>query len=216
MTMDKLSVDSLIFDLDGTLWDTTATCAKAWQSVIDNLDFINISISQRDIRRIAGTQHDLIFQTLFPTLTEPEHTLLTRLCGEAELNYISQYGGELFGNLGEIFTDLSSTFNLFIVSNCQDGYIESFLNYYKLNTFIQDFECSGRTLENKTHNIRRIIQRNNLKTPVYIGDTQGDSDAACGNQIPFIYAAYGFGTVDSFDKKISSLAELKQNINACY
>ena len=112
MTMDKLSVDSLIFDLDGTLWDTTATCAKAWQSVIDNLDFINISISRSDISRIAGTQHDLIFQTLIPTLTEPEHTLLTRLCGEAELHYISQYGGELFGNLGTLFTDLSKTFNL--------------------------------------------------------------------------------------------------------
>ena len=215
-TMDSISADSLIFDLDGTLWDTTATCAKAWQSVIDNLEFLNVSISQSDIRRIAGMQHDLIFPTLFPELSISEHTQLTKLCCEAELSYINQFGGELFESLTDIFTDLSQTFNLYIVSNCQAGYIESFLNYYQLDSFIADFECSGRTQKNKSHNIKNVIQRNNLKTPVYIGDTQGDRDASYENGIPFIYVTYGFGTVDLYDNKISKLSELRHILNASH
>ena len=208
-----LTADSLIFDLDGTLWDSTSTCLDAWTSVINENKYVDISITHSDIKSIAGTQHDLIFSKLFPHLTPRQCKDLTELCGQQELVFIRKYGAQLYNNALEVIDTLSKEYKLFIVSNCQAGYIETFLSYFKLEMFFIDFECSGRTLKSKSDNIKSIIDRNNLKSPIYIGDTQGDSEAAYKNQIPFIYSSYGFGTVDRYDKKISNLDDLKELIN---
>jgi len=209
----KLTVDSIIFDLDGTLWDSTSVCFDAWESVINNFHHLDISVTQADIKAIAGTQHDQIFPTLFPHLTTQQCNELTHLCGEQELIFIKKYGAQLFEYAVDTIETLSEGCALFIVSNCQSGYIEAFLSYYRLDRFFTDFECSGRTLKSKSENIKSIIDRNNLKRPIYVGDTQGDCNAAYENQIPFIYADYGFGNADKFDLKINSLSELRQIIN---
>ena len=44
---------------------------------------------------------------------------------------------------------------------------------------------------------------------VYVGDTAGDMTAAHSAGLPFIHAAYGFGTADSPEYVISSFSELR-------
>ena len=61
--------------------------------------------------------------------------------------------------------------------------------------------------------VRRLItERNQLKKPVYVGDTQGDFEACQKAEVPFIWAAYGFGRPDSNDyyAKIESFTELEE------
>ena len=86
-------------------------------------------------------------------------------------------------------------YGVYIVSNCQSGYIESFLEYYHLADLVDDFECYGNTLHGKAENLKLLIARNDLTEYVYVGDTQGDYDACKEADVPFIWAAYGFGTV---------------------
>ena len=43
---------------------------------------------------------------------------------------------------------------------------------------------------------------------VYVGDTQGDADAAAKAGIPFIFTEYGFGSVKDAAARIASLPEL--------
>ena len=62
--------------------------------------------------------------------------------------------------------------------------------------YIKDSECFGVTGLNKDENIKLIVNRNNLKYPVYVGDTQGDFLACESSGVPFIFAGYGFGSVD--------------------
>lgn len=64
------------------------------------------------------------------------------------------------------------------MSNCQSGYIEAFLEYYKINDYIEDIECFGNNDLPKWDNIALIIKRNNLKNPVYVGDIDNDRIAA--------------------------------------
>lgn len=104
---------------------------------------------------------------------------------------------------------LSQKYKLFIVSNCQEGYIEAFYNYHQLETYFIDYENPGRTGLSKGENIKLIIERNQLKSPVYIGDTLGDQQAAKAAGIPFVYANYGFGEVEEYDYIIHSLRELQ-------
>ncbi|MEW8993698.1 HAD family hydrolase [Clostridium sp.] len=77
-----------------------------------------------------------------------------------------------------------------------------------MKKYFIDFEHPGRTGLTKGENIKLIINRNNLKNPMYVGDTQGDRNAARTAGIPFVYAAYGFGKVEDYDYKIDKFPEL--------
>lgn len=103
---------------------------------------------------------------------------------------------------------LSKKYKLFIVSNCIDGYIESFLETSKLSKYFLDYECNGRTKLSKGDNIKLIMKRNDIKKAIYVGDTVSDKEAAEYAKIPFVYASYGFGDVDSYDYKIEELDNL--------
>lgn len=66
----------------------------------------------------------------------------------------------------------------FIVSNCQEGYIEELIRRYSLKDYIKDFEDYGRTGFGKADNIKLLVSRNSLEYPVYVGDTAMDQKAA--------------------------------------
>ena len=103
---------------------------------------------------------------------------------------------------------LKEKYSLFIVSNCQDGYVQSFLEFHGFAEIFDDFEMSGRTKKSKGENIRMIIERNNLDKTAYVGDTQGDCDAAKEAGVPFVFAEYGFGSVDNAEYSIKEFCEL--------
>ncbi len=78
-----------------------------------------------------------------------------------------------YPDVREVIKQLAKTYDLYIVSNCQCGYIEQFLRKTQLEAYIKDIECFGNTGKNKGENIRLLVKRNSLKAPVYIGDTKG-------------------------------------------
>ncbi|MBP5792253.1 MAG: HAD family hydrolase, partial [Spirochaetaceae bacterium] len=68
--------------------------------------------------------------------------------------------------------------------------------------------CNGDTGLLKDENIKLIVKRNGLKSPVYVGDTQGDADACAKAGVPIVYASYGFGKVKSPDYTIAEPFDL--------
>ena len=56
--LDGSRMQSLIFDLDGTLWDTTATCAGAWNKVLRRHDIEFREITARDVAGVTGRPHE--------------------------------------------------------------------------------------------------------------------------------------------------------------
>jgi phosphoglycolate phosphatase len=94
------------------------------------------------------------------------------------------------------------------VSNCQEGYIEAFLDYHKLGKYFLDFENPGRTGLTKGENIKLVIERNQLQHPVYVGDTKGDQEAATFAGIPFVFARYGFGQPETYHFVIDRFDQL--------
>jgi phosphoglycolate phosphatase len=105
--------------------------------------------------------------------------------------------------------NLSRNYKIFIVSNCQSGYIELLLEKTKLAPYINDFECYGNTDKGKAFNIRLLADRNKLKAPVYVGDTQGDYEATNEAGVPFIWASYGFGHPEKYIGKINKFSQLE-------
>ncbi|MBZ9637012.1 HAD family hydrolase [Clostridium sp. FP1] len=211
-----MNIDSIIFDLDGTLWDSTKTVLKAWDRVCQNNKEVRSPITREVLQSIMGLQAQQIGAKLFPYLEEAGQTKILQLCCEEERKLLLKEGGMLYKDLESILQTLSKSYSLFIVSNCQCGYIEVFLEYHKLGKYFKDFECAGNSSLVKGENIKVIMKRNNLEHPVYVGDTQGDCDAAKLANIPFIFASYGFGEVDAYDyiiEEISDIVKCAQTTN---
>ncbi|WP_299989215.1 HAD family hydrolase [uncultured Pontibacter sp.] len=201
-------IDSIIFDLDGTLWDAAQTVAKAWSAARQKVDFEIQGITPDKIRSIAGTQHNLIFDMLFPHLDQAQRQELMEVSGKEEMAHIRAHGGDLYEGLEETLEYLHNKYKLFIVSNCQDGYIEAFLERHDLGRYFGDFECSGRTGDPKDVNLKAIVERNNLQAPVYVGDTPGDLDASKKAGVPFIHAGYGYREVDEYEHRLERISDL--------
>ncbi|MFD2442522.1 HAD family hydrolase [Bacillus sp. CGMCC 1.16607] len=204
-------MDSIIFDLDGTLWDSTDPILNVWNNVLKTKKEIKKLLTVEDLQGCMGLQMKEIGQKLFPYLEEGARGKILDECCLVETEYLCEHGGTLYENLEETLKVLSQKYKLFIVSNCQIGYIESFYHFHQLEHYFLDFENPGRTGLSKGENIKLIMERNNLKNPVYVGDTEGDMKAAQFAGIPFVYASYGFGKVSHFDysiKKIEELVEL--------
>lgn len=203
-----MSDTAIIFDLDGTLWDSTKTICEIWNSVIEQETKKPSALTQQDICALMGKTMEDIAAALFPHDTKSEQARLIGLCGEAENEYLAQQGATLYEGLEDTLRTLSLDHRLFIVSNCQEGYIQAFLEAHKLEQYFTDFEMSGRTGKPKWNNIRLIMERNGITEAVYVGDTDGDQKAARLAGIPFIHAAYGFGSVSDPDGVIHSVREL--------
>ena len=104
-------------------------------------------------------------------------------------------------------------YHIYIVSNCQEGYIEAFLGFYNIaygtpEDLVEDIECYGNNLLQKDENIRLVTERNGLTAACYVGDIQSDYDATFKAGLPFIHARYGFGTVNAETPVIDSFEEL--------
>ena len=207
-----MKFDGIIFDLDGTLWDSTAEVAKTWTSVIAKYNLNRKEVTVEDLKPCMGKLLDEIASILLPELDPKKQMQVIKECCEYENEYLGEYGATLYDKLEDTLKELSKNHKLFIVSNCQDGYIECFFKAHKLDKYFSDYECPGRTGLPKGENIKLIVERNNLKNPVYVGDTQGDANAAKLANVPFIFAKYGFGNVDEFFNSIESFDELLEII----
>ncbi|AAK80450.1 phosphoglycolate phosphatase [Clostridium acetobutylicum] len=203
-----MKIDSIIFDLDGTLWNSIEGVCEAWKVVLKRHSNINKIITPKDIKASMGLQIDEIGKLLFPEEDEKMQLQLMNECCDEEKLYLGEHGGKLFAKLEPTLNKLSQKYKLFIVSNCEDGYIQSFFKAHGLNKYFTDFECSGVTGLSKGENNKLIIKRNSLKNPVYVGDTLKDFESAKIANIPFVYARYGFGDVNEYDYVIDSFEEM--------
>ena len=210
----------IIFDMDGTLWDSSENVAKSWDEMVKKSGYKSKTVTRRDIQNVMGKTMDVIADILFDyTKKGAERDNLRKLCEEYEVAYLREHGGILYENVIETFEELKALgYNLYIVSNCQAGYIEAFLDFYNIeygheDALIEDIECYGNNLLSKDKNIELIVRRNNLDKAVYVGDTQGDFEATCNAGLPFIHAKYGFGSLGCVVPSIESFDTLPKIID---
>ena len=123
--------------------------------------------------------------------------------------YLSENGGVVYEGFGEMLRKLyDAGFDLYVVSNCQAGYIELMLEKTGFGRYIKDHVCFGDNGLFKAENINLICERNEIKKPIYVGDTQMDADACIKAGVPIVFASYGFGRVADPDYVIGKPADL--------
>ena len=204
----------LIFDMDGTLWDSSENVAASWTEKMHELGYDRPDITREDIMNVMGLTMDRIADKIFGDLPKDERMELLDTCCQYENEYLRKNGGVLYPDLEKTLLRLKEKYHLYIVSNCQKGYIEAFLDYFGFWKYFDDIECYGKNLKEKGDNIALLAKRNSLERAFYIGDIQGDYDATMKAGLEFIHAAYGFGKIKQTVPELMNFYELPEMLES--
>lgn len=201
-------LDAAVFDLDGTLWDTTEVVARAWNAAMFELSWPFPALSAGDIASVMGLTHEEIFPRLFPGVERERWEPFSARCYHYEEEYLRQSGGILYPGLRPGLQRLHEALPLAIVSNCQKGYIEVFQQTTGLGGYFVDWECHGRTGASKGENLVALMRRQGWSRAVLVGDAGTDEEAAHKAGCRFLHVTYGFGSCPQAHWRAQDFAEV--------
>lgn len=206
-----MKAESLIFDIDGTLWDSRALVAEGYNIQLRREGLEHLSVTAEDFLPLFGKVMTEIADVIFEELPPQQRYPLMERCMDTENQYLHDHPCNIgYEGIGSTLEQLSKSHRLFIVSNSQCGYPELCMEKLGLTPYIRGHLCFGDTGTEKGETIRRLMQTHGITSGVYIGDTQGDLEAARQAGIPFVFAAYGFGNPESWEAKIDNPEQLLQ------
>ena len=202
-------MESLIFDIDGTLWDSRQLVAEGYNLQLQEEGLTQFFVDAETLKPLFGKVMTEIAGKLFPTLSRQQALALMERCMDRENRYLQENSCQVgYPGVAQAMEALAKKHRLFIVSNSQQGYPELCIEKLGLSRWITGHLCFGDTQAPKGTTIRILIQRYGITSAAYIGDTQGDYEASQDAGIPFIWADYGFGVPKSYDLKIHSMQDL--------
>lgn len=192
--------DSLIFDMDGTLWDAVDTYARSWNDVFGELG-IGITVNPADLAKMVGWEGKKVIGAIMPDFDDEKRLEIYALVNAKRHELLPVCGGVLYDGVKEGLHRLAQKYPLFILSNCAKGIIRLFIDWAGIDEHITDEMAYGINFMPKHHNIKLLADKHGLKHPVYIGDTEGDGEQSRLAGIPFVFMTYGFGETDDYDLK---------------
>ena len=206
-------IKNLIFDVDGTLWDSTSIVVKGWKRAAVEYGLPEEKITADVLKKEFGQPMDVIGDHLFGSVADAKlrEEILEKCCIYEQQLLEESTEDVSYPGMQKTLEALAGKYRLFIVSNCQCGYIELVVSKNKIAHLIEDYDCFGNTGVSKGETIAMVMERNKIKAgeTIYIGDTMGDYKASVAAGIPFIYARYGFGEVPEATVGYDDFAELE-------
>ena len=154
------NTDSIIFDVDGTLWDSAEIVAIGYNRALETYTDLPIRVDGARLMTLFGKPMDQIFAELLPELSREQQNFISEKCVILEEEELEKADPAplLYPGIEEMFQKLSKKLPLFIVSNCQCGYIEQFLRKNHFESYITDQLCFGQTGTSKGQTILRLMK----------------------------------------------------------
>ena len=204
-----MNYESLIFDIDGTLWDSRALVAEGYNIQLRSEGLDHLCVTAEDLKPLFGKVMTDIADAILRTIPLPERYELMDRCMKTENDYLFANPCEIgYPGVRETIAKLSEKHRIFIVSNAQCGYPELCIDKLGLAPYVSGHMCFGDTGTSKGKTIRTLMAKHGIENAAYIGDTQGDYEATVEADIPFIWCTFGFGTPDGYVAKVDRFEDL--------
>lgn len=209
MRTRREDMPAVIFDLDGTLADNRKLVWKSWNAILHALTGNPRTFSLEEVKSAMGLPMDEIVKRLFlPRFGEGHGRAYGEKAMLYEVGYIAEKGAHPIRGVPGMLRRLHGKYRLYIVSNCQKGYIEAFLSSTGTAPFFEGHVSWGESPRPKGENILLLLKKEGIARALYVGDTSLDQEAASFAGIPFVHASYGFGKVEDALHKASRPSEI--------
>jgi phosphoglycolate phosphatase len=206
-----MTYDAVIFDIDGTLWNASSASAKGWNFGLESLG-VHQKITAKQMEAVAGNPYECCVDILLPG-RRGRHPDLLDVLNKHEAEAVSTEGGEFYSGVIDGIIRLAYDYRIFLVSNCQEWYLNRFLHFSRLGPVLTGVDCYGMSGLPKNEMLVRIKRDYSLRSVVYVGDTASDEKAAALAGIVFIHVAWGFGKPEGTPRTVRSFAELLDYFN---
>ena len=206
---------SLIFDIDGTLWDSRAIVAKGYNDYLREIGRPDLQVDAEYLKTLFGKTMTEIADIMLCSIPAPERYDVMQGCMDREDEFLHEDPCDIaFPGVRETLEKLKEDYRLFIVSNAQCGYPELMMDKLGIRHLFEGWMCFGDTGLPKGDTIRILMERHGVTDAVYIGDTQGDLEASQKAGIPFIFCTFGFGSPERWDARIDAFTDLPEMLKA--
>ncbi len=204
-----MQFESLIFDIDGTLWNSTGIVAEGYNIQLRREGYDHLCVTAEDLQKLFGKTMRDIADIMLATVPEDIRYGLMERCMETEQEYLHADPCDVsYPKVKQTLLELKKDHRLFIVSNSQKGYPEIVIEKMGLQGIFEGHLCYGDTGTSKGETIRTLMKRYGIESACYIGDTQTDYQATVDAGIPFIFCSFGFGAPEGYTEKIDAFEEL--------
>lgn len=204
-----MKTDSLIFDMDGTIWDAVDTYVASWNKGAE-IYGLEKRFTREGLEKLMGQEIKKLLEATVPELPEEERWRFFHTVVDQTDEAFAELGANIYPGVVEGMEKLSKKYKLFVLSNCDKGGIPQMLGITGLSPYITDYFEYGMNTMPKNHNMHLLKEKHNLQHPVYVGDTEGDSYQTRLAGLPFVFVAYGHGNTEHFDIKFDSFDQLTE------
>lgn len=211
-------IQSLIFDMDGTLFQTDRILELALDDTFEHLRSMNKWRNATPIdkyRKIMGVPLPEVWEILMPNHSKEERELTDAYFLERLLENIRNGNGALYPGVKELFSYLKENqCTIYIASNGLIDYLEAIVSYYRLDSWVTEtFSIEQIDSLNKSDLVGSIVKKYGITTGAVVGDRISDINAAKDNGLLAIGCNFDFAREDELaqaDKVIDGLMDLKK------
>jgi len=181
----------IIFDFDGTLADSTAVFASAWNTLAQKYKFKGIELKEIDtLKKLSISERSKLFD--FPMYKLPMILPQFYKLYRQSLNDV-----HLFEGMKEVLLEIDNRgYKILIISsNSKDNILE----FLKMNGIdcIADVLCSNRIF-GKDKVMKKFLKESSVSSSevIYIGDEQRDIVACKKAGVPIIWVEWGYDAIE--------------------
>lgn len=208
-------VKSIIFDFDGTLHNTIKIYYPAFSSGVEflrNHGFAkDFELNEKIVSKFLGEKPNFAYDLIAKGADDSLKREVMALVGKKMDENIKNGLGELYDDSKKVLEELSEDYDLFILSNCRESYLDTALDVYGIKKYFKKyFAAETYDFIPKDEIIKK--ERKNIKEEIiFVGDRHHDMEAARKNNIKSIFCTYGFGSYEEgkdASYKITSIGEI--------
>ncbi len=226
MSTNKRTPEAMIFDLDGTLFQTETLLLPAYHATFEQLRaeglFQGETPDEKYILSGLGMLLEHIWQLVIPDADAAVHRRADELLLKLQVEGMARGEGKLYDGVADTLRELRRRgVRLFIASNGLEAYVKGVIRHQGLEPLFEAgglYSAGEYGTRSKVDLVRQLLDKYGIDNAWMVGDRSSDVEAGHANGLFVVGCDYaGFrkeGELDQADVRIADFRDLPALLDA--